>query len=263
MLRAPSTTVETALPSGERNPNRHHNVPQSRAGSNEDNNVSDVDPDRHDLFHQSWGSNATPTELVRFMALHSIGLPDKQKRLDPTQVRTVLEATNWQNWNAYYYDDTTTSASDFHGVLRSLQNLRVTSSFLSQEKVWVENTISAIRGEGAIFPSEEHLLLPNALKFFGVKTPTRAIEEFLDEKNNDQYSWTKPMRHQKRTQIHRILDERGGTALDNRKDYNHVLLSHHKTLDVQSREIERTLTKLKHELEKLLQMTILRPLDAS
>ena len=253
--------MERALPCGERDPNRHHNVPQSRGGSNEENNVSIVDPNRHDLFHQSWGSNAIPTELVRYMALHSIGHPDAQKRLNPSQVRALFDATHAPDWEEYYYDDSTVSVSDVNGVIRALQNIRITSNMLAQEKTWVSQTVSAIRGEGDLFPMDEHLLLPNAMKFFEAKTPSKAIEEFLDERDNDEFSWTKPLRHQKRAQIQKILANRSGAAMDNRKDHVHLLLEHHKTLDLQSREVERTITKLDHELRKLLQLIDLRPLE--
>lgn len=258
MRAQPSTTVEVA-PSGERDPNLHHNIGRSRTGSNEDNNLSTVGIGRHDGFHNDVASNAVPTELAKYVGLHSIGLPQREKRLDATQLRELLDATSAIDWKKYYWNDATVSASDINGSIRALQNLRITSHFLQQEMGWVRNSLSAIRLEGAAFPADEHPLLANAMKFFGAKTPAKAIDEFLDEKNNGEFSWTKPLRHQKREQIHGILSKREGLASDNRKEYVHVLLEQHKVLDTHQREIERTITKLYQELQKVMQMSVLRP----
>jgi hypothetical protein len=255
----PSTIVEEAVPKGGIENNSHHNIPRSRCGSNEGNNLSDVEIPRHDAFHQLWGSNALPTELIRHVAIHSIGMPNRHKRLDASQVRELFDATSNQDTHRYYWSDATLPSSDVSAAGRSLQNLRTTAHFLQKEQVWVRDTIAAIRGEEQTFPSDNHALLQNSLSFFEARTPATALQEFLTEKNKDELSWCKAMRQQKRSQILRILEHPSGTPTDERKEYIHPLLMHHSTLDQQAREIEKAITRLNSELQKMLQMSVLRP----
>lgn len=262
-VRAPSSTpVDHALPSGGHG-NIHHNVPESRSGSNEENNLSTVVIPRHNDFHQTWGSNALPTELIRHIALQSIGVANPNDRLDASQVRKIFEMTRLQDWQQYYWDDAVVSAAGSQAAERSLQNLRATVNFLSQEKVWTNDTVTTIRGEDTAFPASKHLLLNHSEKFFNVQTPAKAIEAFLTEKHDGELSWSKPMKHNVRNGILEVLRNREGTPSDNRKEYVYVLLTHHKTLDTHTRDIERTFRRVHDSIEKLLQMHVLRPDDAS
>lgn len=194
---------EVLVPSdcGKEKSTRHHNVPSSRGGSDDEANLSHPEGSRHADFH-GWAANKTPCQLVRQLALHALG--NGSKSIAPETFFTVLRATHVREWAGYYHDRAIRSVAnvvDLESVILPQLHLRTQ---LLEELAWTRLTIEALVNGGE-FPAENHLMLRKALAFFNTNSPRKAIGDLLHEKSGTEYQWTKPMDARERENMTRSL----------------------------------------------------------
>ncbi len=187
-----STAHETSSGDEHAHGNRHHNVPSSRGGSDETDNLSGVEIPRHALFHR-FASNYIPTELGHVLPLHSIGLPP-DRRLSIEQIDALFKITTMREWFRLYDLRALRHVTDPCAAVRSLSALEHTRTLLLQEMAWIRETIGALDLPEAHFPVEQHLLITHAAAFFDEQHPADMIRNLFDERHQGELSWVKPVK---------------------------------------------------------------------
>lgn len=247
-----STPVEQPLPQGEQKAdqhgNLHHNVPESRCGSDSEGNLSVVWIPRHNEKHD-WVKNRHPAETMGTAALISITHPNVDKRMDAGQLHEFLLAARSRS---NYWEKATVSTKHPDSIGRMTQDLHHTTLFLHEELNRVRAAIAFIRGEATTLPEGHHDFLEKGKKFFGVQTAAEVIEGVLTEKNNKEFSWVKPMRFDIRQRLENRALNREGTPSKEGTEYLWALDEHESSIRLQLKTIGDKMAQLYEELRILL-----------
>lgn len=206
--------------------NIHHNVPQSRGGSNEDCNLSEVAVLRHVDFHRLWASNRLPGDLVRLLAIHSLGSENPDHAFSPDQLSYICRATRNPDLSKTYRVHAVRNVSDPVGALLSLQSLENARTQLLEEMTWVRQTIAALGPDNATYPIRHHSLAPEAMRFFDVPDTTKAALGILSERNMNTLSWSRPMLANVRESLLNVLRGKHSFRRKPQTDYKPILQSH-------------------------------------
>ena len=243
MPGAPSTNVENALPHGEHG-NIHHNIPQIRGGSDEDQNLSPARIPRHNAFHRYVGGVMIPTELSRTIALHSVALLREGASMGPEQLDNIFEITTMQNWHKLYDSRSIDPITTPSAVIHALDALEVTRTLLLQEMAWIRQTIEALLGERETFPANETTLYANSMRFFDATSAGEAIEVLLTQEHRGELTWAKPLHRQTREDVLSWATHDEVFSTDHTGSFIHVLKKQEKHVTDHEAEIRRAKRKL-------------------
>lgn len=184
--------------------NEHHNVPQSRRGSNNEGNLSYVAIERHARYHD-WTFNMLPNEAIRFVAIESTTHPNPDRRLDPRQLHDVLLKARGHE---LYWDKAFIPGNHPNLAVRMVQDLHHSTRHLSAERARVAHAMSYIEGETRDLPDYFYDTFDGARKFFDVRSAAESIEGILTEKQNRELAWCKTLKYTVQKDILKVLDER-------------------------------------------------------
>ncbi len=193
---------EAPTAAGELEENKHHNVPSSRGGSDDEMNLSLVRKARHDTYHNTWAANRIPCVLTRFMALHSIGA--EGRTLEPQCVDTLFRITTMTNWHKLYVHGAIAPVTTPSAWSKLEKVARYTVTHLTEERFLLRSTLHGLTN-GGMLPSTNSLFLNAALKFFGVKKMEDAIHAMYHEENGGHLTWVRPMQRDTRRDIVRTI----------------------------------------------------------
>lgn len=251
----PSTSVEQPLPRGEQNVDRHgnlhHNVPESRRGSDDDGNLTRMPVARHNGYH-AWAQNMLPTEAIRFIAIESLSHPNARKRLDPRQLHDVLKTARGQE---LYWPKAFVPGNHQDLPTRMTQDLFHTARIMQLERQTVIDAIALIEGERDSLPPAHRFEQMESMKFFDVRTPAEAIEGILTEKQDKRLAWCNTLKFHVRHNVLATLARREGSPPADGREYLWALQEHHDTLDLRLRTIGDTATRLHDQIQQLVALS--------
>lgn len=248
-----STLVEQPLPKEEqkadRHGNLHHNVPESRRGSDDDGNLTYLPISRHNGYH-AWAQNMLPTEVARFIAIQSLTHPNPDKRLGAGQLHEVLDKTRGQE---LYWPKAFVAGNHPDLPTRMTQDMYHATRVMQMERRAVSNAIAFIDGEGGVpLPEGSHAMQSEAMRFFGVRTGAEVIEGVLSEKHDKQLAYCKSLKYPVRNRILDIVTSAEASRSPHGGEYLWALHEHRSILDLRLRTIEETALRLNEQIQQLV-----------
>lgn len=246
------TPAENAGPqsisAGKEHGNIHHNITQSRGGSNEECNLSEVLVSRHNDFHRSWGSNRLPTDLVRLLGIHSLGMEHPEQQVTPDQLSYLCRSTRTPDLRNIYRMHAVRPVSDPVGALLSLQAMENARTHIIEEIAWTRQTIDALRLEEVPYPAQYHSLTAGAMTFFDVDSPAKAAEGILTERSFGTLSWSRPLLANVRESLLNVLKGKHIHRGKQSKEHLPVLQQHLSAITRMERDFATTKERLIAEL---------------
>ena len=224
MPLTPSTDVDTALPRGEENVapgfsgdfasahtpplEDHHNVPRSRGGSGKRVNLSPIDPDRHDRYHEFAG-NALPSEMLRMLATDAVGYA-RHRTIAPYQLRTIYEVAHVADWSEIYKGKAVVPS----GTVEAFENhpnkfyLHATRHQVA-ELFHIDGSLEGL-AHGSGYGWEKANLLRQACRFFDTPDdPMGAMRQLLTERFKGSYTWVDSLEDDVRETLTTTLESSG------------------------------------------------------
>ncbi len=250
-----STSVEQQLPRRGQNVdqhgNLHHNVPESRRGSNDEGNLTRLPIERHRDYH-AWAQNMLPTEVSRFIAIQSITHPNPDKRLGARQLHEVLDKTRGQE---LYWPKAFVPGNHPDLPTRMTQDLYHTTRIMQLEHRAVITAITHIdEGMHATLASEHHFIQTAAMEFFDVQTGAEAIEGVMSEKQDKHLAYCKSLKYPVRNRILETVAQVEANKSRHGDEYLWALREHKSILDLRLRTIEETALRLHEQIEQLVKL---------
>ncbi len=220
MQRVPSTTVEKALPEREdhvgpsgfpgafapiRIPDEdHHNVPRSRGGSGKRVNLSPVDPDRHDWYHDMTG-NALPSEMLRLFATDAVGY-GRYRTIAPYQLRAVFDMAHVENWSELYKEKAVVPSGTVESFEHHPHKFYLHATRHQVEELFHLDCAMAGLETGEGFGWQKTRLIKQACRFFDTQDdPMGSMTEMLSERRGERYTWVDSMHHDVRDSLQSTL----------------------------------------------------------
>lgn len=235
---------------GKEHGNIHHNIAQSRGGSNEDCNLSEVPIPRHNDFHRSWGSNRLPGDLVRILGIHSLGMENPEQQVTPDQLSYLCRATRTPDLRNVYRMHAVRPVSDPIGALLALQAMENGRTHIIEEIAWTRQTIDALRLKEIPYPAQYHSMTAGAMKFFDVDTPAKAAEGILTERSFGSLSWSRPLLANVRESLLNVLKGKHIHRGKQSKEHLPVLQQHLSAITRIERDFCTTKERLIAELRR-------------
>ena len=230
--------------------NIHHNVPQSRRGSDDEGNLTNPRIPDHATYH--WiTQNMLPTEAAQFLSVQSITHPNPRKRMDARQVHDVLSIGRGQE---LYWDKAFIPGNHPDLPTRMTQDLYHTTRIMRLQRQQLATTIDFINGKIDELPPDHHFMATEGAKFFEVRTAAEVIEGILSEKRDQELLWCKPLKFVPRNQLLHAVTHQEATPTGHRREYLWALQEHQDVLDGRLRTIGTMAMKLHEQLEWLVKM---------
>lgn len=196
---APSTHVETALPTRREKSNVHHVVPRSRGGSNKDRNKTDVAISRHADYHELFAENKLPTEVYRLAAINTIGL--NNYTIEPRQLKAILTMLPIADWQSNYDPTALVQLGTLSSMSRQPEKMyEHATRHQVEELLSMKQTHNAlIHGRG--FPHQKNRFIRRFDHFFETDNPLVGMEKFLTEESGGQRTWVASLRDKTRNEL--------------------------------------------------------------
>jgi len=215
--------------------NQHHGMPRSFDGGNDSSvNITTIDIEEHDLFHQLAG-HLPPDFLIRQKVLETIGWHDgKFRMLPPSFYDDMFAILTPHDWRELYHSRTFRMPSSAQKA-KSHAALHIFTS-LGAEITQIHDAIACLGGSKDYIAQTSQNALKNFMFFFRAKSPVRSMQNYLADTNEvREYKWTKPLIQSTRRDL--------GTALSDTRLETMTANSHERIIWIlrnQKKHIERS-----------------------
>lgn len=221
MNRVPSTPVENALPRREDHvgpsgfpdgsrPGRvhdedHHNVPRSRGGSGKRVNLTPVDPDRHDWYHDMTG-NSLPSEFLRLLGTDTVGY-GRHRTIAPYQLRAIYDMAHVENWSDLYKEKAIVPSGTVESFEHHPHKFYLHATRHQVEELFHLDCALAGLETGEGFGWQKTRLIKQACRFFDSQDdPMGSMDELLSERRGERYTWVDSLHDDVRDALHTTLN---------------------------------------------------------